>query len=139
MAPRRRAGTAGAPARGPRRAPAAAPAAALRLRPRLYRRDIIALGPGKVAVLRGLADSGSLRETARALDMSYTRAWALVQTMNTCFATPLVATTRGGAERGAARLTPRGRRVLALYEQLVAAATAAATPAARALQRQLRA
>ena len=109
----------------------------MRLRPRLYHHDVIALGPGKAALLQSIAVTGSLRQSAAELAMSYTRAWSLVQTMNACFVSPLVATERGGAKRGAAHLTPRGQRVLALYDALVAAATAAAQPAALALRRQL--
>jgi molybdate transport system regulatory protein len=142
MAARRRAGATGAPpaaerAGRTRAASRRTAALSLRLRPRLYHGDEIALGPGKIAVLRSIARTGSLRDAAAALDMSYTRAWALVQTMNACFASPLVATARGGARHGAAHLTPRGRRVLELYEALAAAAGAAAAPFARALRRHL--
>lgn len=47
-------------------------------------------------------------------------AWTLVQTMNRCFHEPLGETVRGGAT-----LTPTGRRVLALDEELEREAEAA--------------
>jgi molybdate transport system regulatory protein len=75
----------------------------------------IALGPGKVALLAAVAEQGSLVEAARALGMSYMRAWRLLQTMNACFRVPLVETRRGGRVHGGAALTPTGAAVLALY------------------------
>ena len=53
--------------------------------------------------------------------MSYRRAWLLVDTMNTCFASPVVATAKGGAEGGGATLTAAGKRVLSRYRALAAA------------------
>ena len=40
------------------------------------------------------------------MDMSYRRAWLLVDTMNRCWQEPLVATTPGSAHGSGARVTP---------------------------------
>ena len=92
----------------------------LRLRPRLrvLRGEAIVLGPGKADLLAAIARTGELRRAAASLDMSYMRAWKLVQMMNEAFREPLVETARGGARRGSARLTATGKRVLALYRQM---------------------
>jgi len=95
--------------------------------------DDIALGPGKVALLGAIAEHGTLAEAAKRLGMSYMRAWRLVQTMNACFARPLVATARGGTQKGQAALTPDGEAVLGLYRQMDAASRAALEPAWREL------
>ncbi len=78
----------------------------------------IALGPGKVDLLRLVKETGSISEAARRMKMSYMRAWSLIQTMNRCFKEPVIVTTRGGRERGGASLSKTGERVLELSEQL---------------------
>jgi molybdate transport system regulatory protein len=92
---------------------------------RLLLDGVIALGPGKAALLRGIQDSGSISAAARAMSMSYRRAWLLVEDMNRCFRQPLVETTTGGPHGGGARLTDNGRDVLARYAAMEQAAMAA--------------
>jgi len=78
----------------------------------------IALGPGKVDLLALIGETGSIREAAERMGMSYMRAWTLVKTMNACFREPLVVASRGGKERGGAVLTETGRKALELYQEL---------------------
>jgi len=80
--------------------------------------DDIALGPGKVDLLALIGETGSIREAAERMGMSYMRAWTLVKTMNACFREPLVVASRGGKERGGAVLTETGRKALKLYQGL---------------------
>jgi len=104
--------------------------ATARIVPRIrivFGRDV-ALGPGKVELLEHIARTGSLRKAAAAMEMSYMRAWTLVQTMNRCFKDPVVVTKRGGAEGGAALVTDSGKAVLALYRQMEARSLQAAKP-----------
>ena len=92
---------------------------------RLLLDGVIALGPGKAALLRGIQDSGSISAAARTMSMSYRRAWLLVEDMNRCFRQPLVETSTGGARGGGARLTDNGRDVLERYIAMEQAALAA--------------
>ena len=78
----------------------------------------IALGPGKVELLRLLLETESLNEAARRLDMSYMRAWKLVKIMNACFREPVAVAARGGKTGGGMSLTKTGRRALTIYEQM---------------------
>jgi molybdate transport system regulatory protein len=71
------------------------------------------LGPGKVALLTLINETGSLGEAAKRMEMSYMKAWSLVQTMK-----PLVALTRGGKSGGGAALTPLGQKALMLYRKM---------------------
>src|SRR5881394_1429122 len=100
----------------------AKPSRAPRLRPRLrvLWGEEIALGPGKVDLLALVADTGSIRDAAERMGMSYMRAWKLIQTMNACFKEPLVETARGGRAHGGTLLTETGRKALALYQQMEA-------------------
>ncbi len=96
---------------------------------RIYFGDEIALGPGKAELLQHIADTGSIAEAARHMDMSYNRAWLLVRTMNRCFHEPLITATRGGDTHGGAELTQTGRQVLRLYHQLESKVATATRPA----------
>lgn len=79
--------------------------------------EAIAMGPGKADLLDAIICHGSISAAARALDMSYRRAWLLVDTMNRCWREPLVATTAGNHKAGA-RLTATGASVLEHYRAL---------------------
>lgn len=98
----------------------------------------ILLGPGKADLLEGVRDTGSLRQAAARLGMSYMRAWTLVKTMNGSFKEPLVALARGGARHGGATLTPAGIRVLALYRGMEKTCEKATSPQAATLKGFLR-
>ena len=93
------------------------PASDKDLQPRLRLKtgNIIALGPGKIQLLQEIQQQRSISAAARAMKMSYRRAWLLVDTMNTCFRDPLVLTATGGSKGGGAELSSTGHRVLELY------------------------
>ena len=94
----------------------------------------IALGPGKAELLAAIAAERTIAGAARRLGMSYMRAWSLVRTMNQCFRAPLIATARGGSERGTAELTAAGRKVLVLYRRMESASLTGLEPAWRELR-----
>jgi len=103
---------------------------------RVYLDNEIALGPGKAELLGHIAETGSISEAARRMEMSYNRAWLLVRTMNRCFEKPLVAASRGGDSHGGAQLTKLGNEILALYQQLESRfATATRPPLTKILAR----
>jgi molybdate transport system regulatory protein len=64
--------------------------AILKLKIQLYCGDEIAMGPGKADLLEAIAREGSISGAGRAMDMSYRRAWLLVDAMNRCWKAPLV-------------------------------------------------
>lgn len=82
------------------------------------------MGPGKADLLEAIDTHGSISAAGRAMGMSYRRAWLLVSTMNACFRSPLVITSKGGAEGGSAELTKTGRTVLTAYRRLAEQARA---------------
>jgi molybdate transport system regulatory protein len=100
--------------------------------------DDVALGPGKVELLEGIADTGSIAEAARRMGMSYMRAWMLVRTMNACFKEPIVIALRGGPKHGGAALTKTGVTALAIYKQMEAASLKAVRPQIEKLKSLLR-
>jgi molybdate transport system regulatory protein len=84
------------------------------------------LGPGKIVLLEAIIETGSISAAAKTMDMSYRRAWALIDELNKMFAGPCVETAAGGAGGGGARVTQFGSRVLAAYRKLEAQCAKAA-------------
>ncbi|WP_084621009.1 winged helix-turn-helix domain-containing protein [Paracoccus aminophilus] len=91
-----------------------------RLSLRLHFAQGLTFGRGKADLLQAIADEGSISAAGRAMDMSYRRAWALVEEMNLAFTEPLVDSARGGSGGGGAHLTARGEQVLRDYRALEA-------------------
>ncbi len=87
------------------------------------------LGPGKVRLLEAIAEHGSIAAGARALGMSYRRAWMLVEAMNRGFGAALVESQAGGRAGGGARLSALGAEVVEAYRAVERAAQEAAAPA----------
>lgn len=90
----------------------------LELKLRILYGEEIALGPGKIELLESIAESGSISAAARTMDMSYRRAWLLVDTMNRCFRQPLVETVAGGSKGGGACITEAGKAILLHYRNM---------------------
>jgi molybdate transport system regulatory protein len=78
------------------------------------------LGPGKAELLERIAEHGSISAAGRAMDMSYRRAWKLVDALNSMFSEKLVVAQTGGTGGGKAALTPAGAEVLRLYRAIEA-------------------
>ena len=108
-----------------------------KLRFRLMLGGAIAIGPGKADLLEAVAETGSISAAARAMNMSYKRAWYLLDTMNRCFQEPVVITSKGGRAQGGATLTPTGEKVLKRYRLIEAKAAAAVARDVRAFDKWL--
>ena len=91
---------------------------------RIMFRKAIAMGPGKADLLRAIDETGSISGAARQMEMSYRRAWLLVDTMNQAFKSPVVVTLTGGKAGGGAAVTEFGKEVLRRYSAMEAKASA---------------
>jgi len=100
--------------------------------------DDAMLGPGKAELLGHIRDTGSIAAAGRRMDMSYKRAWMLVDEMNAAYREPLVVSSRGGPGGGGAQLTETGTKVLRLYHDIVATAETAAAANISVLEALLR-
>ncbi len=113
----------------------------LKLKAQLFCGDEPAMGPGKAALLEAIDAAGSISAGARALGMSYRRAWLLVDEMNRCFAERLVETVSGGGTGRGATLSATGRAVLTAFREvemrMMAAAAGEAYDTLRALLRDM--
>lgn len=97
-----------------------------------------AMGPGRAALLSHIARTGSITSAARAMGMSYRRAWQLVEALNASFTEAVVLTAVGGKRGGGAVVTPFGRRILAQYRLMEGKATAAIATDLKQFSRHLR-
>src|SRR6476646_6543911 len=95
------------------------------------------LGAGKIALLESIEKTGSISAAGRAHQMSYRRAWLLVDELNQLFKEPGVSAHPGGARGGGAALTDQGRRGVALYRDAEAKMRAAAQGEIEAIERDL--
>ncbi len=96
----------------------AASGPALKFRIRVVDGETIAVGPGKIDLLEAIALTGSITAAARHLDMSYRRAWLLLDELNRSLRAPAVESAKGGTAGGGSVLTEVGRELITLYRRI---------------------
>ena len=95
------------------------------------------VGPGKIELLEQIAAHGSIAAGGRAMDMSYRRAWELVEELNGIFGRPVVDSRSGGRKGGGATLTPLGLSLVSHYRAMEQAAASAVQSHMQALEREI--
>jgi molybdate transport system regulatory protein len=83
------------------------------------------IGPGKILLLENIRSCGSISAAGRAMDMSYKRAWDLVDEINRICRHAAVERQTGGKNGGGAILTPFGMSLVARYRKIERDATSA--------------
>ena len=76
------------------------------------------IGPGKIQLLENIRICGSISAAGRAMDMSYKRAWDLVDEINRICRHAAVERQTGGKNGGGAILTPFGMSLVARYRKI---------------------
>ena len=76
------------------------------------------IGPGKIQLLENIRKRGSISAAGRAMDMSYKRAWDLVDEINRICRQPAVERQTGGKNGGGAALTSFGISLVARYRKI---------------------
>ena len=76
------------------------------------------IGPGKIQLLEKIREFGSISAAGRAMDMSYKRAWDLVDEINRICRQVAVERQTGGRNGGGAVLTPFGMSLVARYRKI---------------------
>jgi molybdate transport system regulatory protein len=93
-----------------------------RVRAWVERDGVKILGPGRAELLE-LIDRHKSISAAKHMNMSYRRAWELVQAVNEAASEPFVVKAARGTCGGRATLTPCGRQAVAEYKRLAAELT----------------
>ncbi|SAK52574.1 ModE family transcriptional regulator [Caballeronia fortuita] len=112
--------------------------AEVRFRMRVTKGDIIAIGPGKISLLEAVRKHGSISAAARSLDMSYRRAWLLIDELNRSLKSPATISEQGGQSGGGCVLTPVGESIVRLYRDVESQAQAACAEQIEALTQLLK-
>jgi molybdate transport system regulatory protein len=77
-----------------------------------------ALGPGMAQLLERVDELGSIRRAAASMDMSYRKAWLLIQELQKTFDGPVVTAEAGGLSGGGTHLTELGTSLLKIYRRV---------------------
>ncbi|MBF8272308.1 MAG: hypothetical protein HW380_1413 [Magnetococcales bacterium] len=96
----------------------------------------LVIGPGKVALLEGVATTGSISGAAKATGMTFRRAWQLLETLRAGLGVDVLETQVGGKAGGGARVTDFGLALIHHYREAENAARNSAQPLLEILSRQ---
>ena len=80
--------------------------------------DKMLLGEGRVSLLKAIEETGSLSKGAKSLNMSYKKAWSLIDMVNKSAKEPVVITTIGGKNGGGARITEHGKELIHVFDTI---------------------
>ena len=75
-------------------------------------------GPGRMQLLLGIQEEGSISKAAKTMGMSYKKAWDMINDLNTRGQQPYVILKKGGEKGGGAELTPHALQVIGLFQTL---------------------
>jgi molybdate transport system regulatory protein len=87
--------------------------------------EAIAVGPGKVDLLEAIQRMHSITAAAKSMNMSYRRAWLLVDELNASLKKPAVSSANGGKDGGGSQLTDVGLALVDVYRRIEARAAKA--------------
>jgi len=76
------------------------------------------LGPGRVELLMKIDEFGSMLAAAKAMNMSYKKAWLMMQEMQLVSARPILIKNTGGKNGGGTQLTEYGRSLAKKYDEI---------------------
>ena len=95
------------------------------------------IGPGKIQLLENIHTCGSISAAGRAMDMSYKRAWDLVDEINRICRQAAVERQTGGKNGGGAVLTAFGLSLVTRYRKIERDAARAARKELQALRSEI--
>lgn len=78
----------------------------------------IFLGVGRIRLLEQIQQDGSINKACKSLNMSYKKAWKLVDEMNAVSKTPVVEKASGGSGGGGTIVTPFGIEMIQKFRSL---------------------
>ena len=95
------------------------------------------IGPGKIQLLENIREHGSISAAGRAMEMSYKRAWDLVDEINRICRQSAVEPQTGGKNGGGSVLTPFGISLVKRYRKVERDAASAVRKELQALRSEI--
>ena len=78
----------------------------------------IFLGEGRIKLLKAIVKEGSLSKAAKSMNMSYKKAWNLVDAINKSAPKPMVNKSTGGNGGGGTQLTEYGKHKIEAFDSM---------------------
>lgn len=78
----------------------------------------VLLGEGRVQLLKAIQKTGSLSKAAKSLNLSYKKAWQLLDSVNKSAKTPVTINSIGGIGGGGAELTEYGESLITAFDNI---------------------
>ncbi len=80
--------------------------------------DNVLLGEGRVHLLKAIQETGSLSKAAKSLNISYKKAWQLIDSVNKSAEKPVTINSVGGKGGGGAELTEYGKSLVEVFDDI---------------------
>ena len=80
--------------------------------------DNVLLGEGRVRLLKAIEETGSLSKAAKSMQMSYKKAWTLIDAVNKSSKKPVTITSICGKGGGGTVLTEYGRKLILAFDDI---------------------
>lgn len=78
----------------------------------------VLLGEGRVQLLKAINETGSLSKAAKSINISYKKAWGLLDSINKSAKKPVTINSVGGKGGGGAALTDYGKALILVFEDI---------------------
>ncbi|PVX45106.1 molybdate transport system regulatory protein [Flavobacterium sp. 103] len=78
----------------------------------------ILISEGRIQLLKLIESTGSLNKAAKEMNISYQKAWKLIDASNKASKDPLIATQVGGNKGGGTVVTPYGKSLIESFEKI---------------------
>ena len=76
------------------------------------------MGEGRVQLLKAIDETGSLSKAAKSLNLSYKKAWQLLDSVNKSAKKPVTINSIGGKGGGGAELTDYGKSLINAFDAI---------------------
>jgi molybdate transport system regulatory protein len=78
----------------------------------------VLLGEGRVHLLKAIQETGSLSKAAKSINISYKKAWQLLDSVNKSAKKPVTINSIGGKGGGGAELTDYGKSLVRAFDDI---------------------
>jgi molybdate transport system regulatory protein len=92
----------------------------LKIKSRIWieHKDHVLLGEGRVSLLKAIEETGSLSKAAKSLNLSYKKAWHLMDSVNKSAKKPVTINSVGGKGGGGTSLTEYGKSLIVAFDTI---------------------